>query len=48
MLRLTEVVLTAEIYNQYQKLDINDLTPVCREIFGVTSKSAEVKRPAPK
>lgn len=45
MLRLTEVVLTAEIYNQYQKLDINDLTPVCREIFGVTSKSAEVKRP---
>ena len=45
MLRLTEVVLTAEVYNQYQKLDINDLTPVCREIFGVTSKSAEVKRP---
>lgn len=45
MLRLTEVVLTAEIYNQYQKLNINDLTPICREIFGVTSKSAEVKRP---
>lgn len=45
MLKLTEVVLTAEVYNQYQKLDINDLTPVCREIFGVTSKSAEVKRP---
>ncbi|ACL17853.1 ATP-binding protein [Methanosphaerula palustris] len=45
MLKLTEVVLTAEVYNQYQRLNINDLTPVCREIFGVTSKSAEVKRP---
>jgi predicted AAA+ superfamily ATPase len=39
-----EVVLTAEIFNQNPQLDINDLTPACREIFSVTS-SAEIKRP---
>ena len=44
ILRIMEVVLTAEIFNQNPQLDINDLTPVCREIFSVTS-SAEIKRP---
>lgn len=44
ILRIMEVVLTAEIFNQNPELGINDLTPVCREIFGATSTS-EVKRP---
>jgi predicted AAA+ superfamily ATPase len=44
ILRIMEVVLTAEIFNQNPQLDINDLTPACREIFSVTS-SAEIKRP---
>nr|WP_320162501.1 ATP-binding protein [uncultured Methanoregula sp.] len=44
ILRIMEVVLTAEIINQSPELDINDLTPACREIFGVTSAS-DVKRP---
>jgi len=44
ILRIMEVVLTAEIVNQNPELDINDLTPACREIFGVTSAS-DVKRP---
>jgi SpoVK/Ycf46/Vps4 family AAA+-type ATPase len=43
-LRIMEIVLTAEIFNQNPELDINDLTPSCREIFGATS-AAEVKRP---
>jgi Holliday junction resolvasome RuvABC ATP-dependent DNA helicase subunit len=44
ILRIMEVVLTAEIVNQNPELDINDLTPACREIFGVTTGS-DVKRP---
>jgi hypothetical protein len=44
ILRIMEVVLTAEIFNQNHQLDINDLTPTCREIFSITS-SSEVKRP---
>ncbi len=44
ILRIMEVVLTAEIFNQNPQLDINDLTPACREIFSVTS-SADIKRP---
>jgi SpoVK/Ycf46/Vps4 family AAA+-type ATPase len=43
-LQIMEIVLTAEIFNQNPELDINDLTPPCREIFGATS-AAEVKRP---
>jgi SpoVK/Ycf46/Vps4 family AAA+-type ATPase len=43
-LRIMEIVLTAEIFNQNPELDINDLTPPCREIFGATS-AADVKRP---
>jgi predicted AAA+ superfamily ATPase len=39
-----EVVLTAEIFNQNPQLDINDLTPACREIFSITT-SADIKRP---
>lgn len=44
VLRIMEIVLTAEIFNQNPTLDINDLTPSCREIFGATC-GAEVKRP---
>jgi hypothetical protein len=44
ILRIMEVVLTAEIFNQNPQLDINDLTPSCREIFSI-STSADIKRP---
>jgi hypothetical protein len=44
ILRIMEVVLTAEIFNQNRQLDINDLTPTCREIFSITS-SSDIKRP---
>jgi DNA polymerase III delta prime subunit len=44
ILRIMEVVLTAEIFNQNPQLDINDLTPACREIFSITS-SSDIKRP---
>ena len=43
-LHIMEVVLTAEIFNQNPSLDINDLTPACREIFSITHAS-DVKRP---
>ena len=43
-LRIMEVVLTAEIFNQHPELDINDLTPTCREIFGA-SGATDIKRP---
>ena len=44
ILRIMEVVLTAEIFNRNPQLDINDLTPACRDIFSITT-SAGVKRP---
>jgi predicted AAA+ superfamily ATPase len=44
ILRIMEVVLTAEIFNQNHQLDINDLTPICREIFSSPSLS-DIKRP---
>ncbi len=44
ILRIMEVVLTAEIFNQNPQLDINDLTPVCREIFSILT-SADIRRP---
>ena len=44
ILRIMEVVLTAEIFNQNPQLDINDLTPACREIFSITT-STDIKRP---
>ena len=44
ILRIMEIVLTAEIFNRNPQLDINDLTPVCREIFAITT-SADIRRP---
>jgi hypothetical protein len=43
--RIMEIVLTAEIFNQYQQLDINDLIPTCREIFRSDVTTMDVKRP---
>ena len=43
-LKLLEVALTAEIFNQHHNLDINDLTPECRVLFGMNGEG-EVKRP---
>jgi len=43
-LRIMEVLLTAEIFNQNQNLDLNDLTPVCREIF-CSGDTKSIKRP---
>jgi len=43
-LKLLEVALTAEIFNQHPTLDINDLTPECRELFGIDGEG-EAKRP---
>jgi AAA+ superfamily predicted ATPase len=41
ILDLIELLLTADIFNQNQNLDINDLTPIAREIFGVQSMDGE-------
>lgn len=43
-LKLLELALTAEIFNRHPDLDINDLTPECRELFG-SDGGSEVKRP---
>ena len=43
-LKLLEVALTAEIFNQHNNLDMDDLTPECRVLFGVNGEG-EVKRP---
>lgn len=43
-LNIMEIVLTAEIFNQIPKLDINDLTPACRQIFCI-NQASDVKRP---
>lgn len=43
-LKLLEVLLTAEVFNQHPHLDINDMTPLCRQIFGFDG-SAEIRRP---
>ena len=43
-LHIMEVVLTAEIFNQNPNLDINDLTPACREIFSI-AHATDAKRP---
>ena len=40
-LRIMEVILTAEIFNQNPDLDINDLPPACREIFGSAVQKIE-------
>lgn len=44
ILKIVEVVLTSEIFNQNHNLDINDLPPACREIFGLNG-TPEVRRP---
>ena len=44
ILRIMEVVLTAEIFNQNPQLDINDLTPDCRQVFSIMT-SSDIKRP---
>ena len=46
VLAIMELLLTAEIFNRNQDLDINDLHPHCREFFGAGSGgNPEVKRP---
>jgi len=42
VLSIMEIVLTAEIFNQNPQLDINDLTPACREIFGTVDKTGKL------
>jgi len=45
-LRLMEILLTGEIYNRHTELDINDLTPVCRDIFSSGGSGPEaIRRP---
>ncbi|HOS81268.1 MAG TPA: ATP-binding protein [Methanolinea sp.] len=44
ILKLMEIVLTAEIFNTRPDLDANDLTPECRIIFGING-SVDVRRP---
>lgn len=43
-LKILDVLLCAEIYNQNQNLDVNDLTPEHRIMFGLGSASG-IKRP---
>ncbi len=46
LLAIMELLLTAEIFNRNETLDINDLHPLTREFFGVgVGGSPEVKRP---
>jgi len=44
LLQVMEILLTAEIYNRNRDLDENDLTPQCREAFGM-GLEGQVKRP---
>ncbi len=41
ILDLIELLLTADIFNQQTQLDINDLTPVSREVYGTQSMEGE-------
>ncbi len=41
ILDLIELLLAADIFNQNPNLDINDLTPTAREVFGVQSMEGE-------
>jgi predicted AAA+ superfamily ATPase len=46
VLKIMEILLTAEIFNRNQDLDINDLNPESREFFGAGSAgNPDVKRP---
>ena len=44
-LRLMELLLTAEIVNREESLGIADLTPLCREAFGISKNGTDLKRP---
>jgi hypothetical protein len=44
LLRVMEILLTAEVFNRNRDLDENDLTPRCREAFGM-GPDGQVKRP---
>lgn len=45
-LRLMEILLTGEIFNRHTELDINDLTPVCRDVFASGGTGPEaIRRP---
>jgi len=44
VLKLMEIILTAEIFNRHPELEINDLTPECREMFASGSATV-IKRP---
>ena len=44
-LHLMEILLTGEIFNRHAELDINDLTPECRDIFSSGGGPATIKRP---
>ena len=43
-LYVMEIILTADIFNRHPELDINDLTPACREIFSSVNTPG-IKRP---
>jgi hypothetical protein len=44
LLQVMEILLTAEVFNRNRDLDENDLTPRCREAFGM-GPEGQVKRP---
>ena len=44
-LRLMEVLLTGEVFNRHPELDLNDLTPACRDIFASGGDPAAIRRP---
>jgi hypothetical protein len=44
VVQVMEILLTAEIFNRNRDLDENDLTPRCREAFGM-GPDGQVKRP---
>jgi len=44
LVRVMEILLTAEVFNRNKDLDGNDLTPACRGAFGI-GPDGQVKRP---
>jgi AAA+ superfamily predicted ATPase len=45
VIRLMEVILTAEVFNRTPRLDLDDLTPRHRSLFLAGPEASEVKRP---
>ncbi|MEA2035200.1 MAG: ATP-binding protein [Euryarchaeota archaeon] len=41
---LMEILITADIFNQYQNLNKNDIPPKYRKLFGVSGSNPEIKR----